>query len=388
VKRAIKVIITGGGSGGHVYPALAIGEIIKEKYGEVEFLFVGTPRGAESKIVPSLGIPFKTIEIESFRRKATGISGFAISLGRSITKAHRIIKQFKPDLLISTGGYVSLPVLFAGRFIRKFGDKPRIFIHEQNVVAGLANRAGGKIADIVGVTFLESKRYFPGKKVVLVGYPLRKRIKPLNKIEARQNLGIPEDAFLVFAFGGSSGSRTINRSIVEALPAILEKDNIHVIHAVGHYRSPEYDPVKDTDLHMEKFFLKSEVLLRYHRILYAENIDLYYSASDIVVCRAGSGTLFELKKMQKPAILIPKMDSVNNHQYKNAISFEKDGGGIVLKEEKGEDGIMKVDGKKLSEKILFLFEHPEKISEMEKNLAQNPPPDTSKIIGEILEKIL
>lgn len=384
-------MLTGGGSGGHVYPALAIGEIAAERFPDARFLFVGTRRGAESGIVPSRGMDIAFISIESFRKSIVATALFGAVLLRASVQARGIVARFMPDLVIASGGYASAPVLMAAaarRALRR--GRPRIFVHEQNVIAGLANRLGGRLADRVGTTFPDSNRYFPRRRVTCVGYPLRGQITAGGRREARRTLGIEERAFVVFAFGGSAGSRTINRAVVDALPMLLAHDDVCVIHAVGRYRGADYDPVRDTQERLDEALLDPARLGRYRRLDYTEAIGTYYSAADVVVSRCGSGTLFELRKAKKPSVLLPKMGSAGEHQLHNALAVERQGLALVIRESQDPDdarGVMKVEGRELAEKILDLKTRPEKLKAIHESLDRDSLPDSSRLIGDILEEL-
>jgi UDP-N-acetylglucosamine--N-acetylmuramyl-(pentapeptide) pyrophosphoryl-undecaprenol N-acetylglucosamine transferase len=374
-----------------VYPALAIGEIAAGRFPGARFLFVGTRRGAESGIVPSRGMDIAYISIESFRRSAASAALFGAVLARASVQARRILARFDPDLVIASGGYAGAPVLIAAAARRTLGGgRPKIFVHEQNVVAGLANRLGGRLADRVGTTFPESNRYFPGRKASCVGYPLRAQIAAGGRDEARRRLGIDAGAFVVFAFGGSSGSRTINRAVVDALPVLLAHEDVRVIHAVGRYRGADYDPAGDTQARLDRTPLDAGRLGRYSRLDYTEEIGTYYGAADVVVSRCGSGTLFELRKAKKPSVLLPKMGSAGEHQLHNALAVERRGLALVIRERRDPDeagGVMKVEGRELAEKILDLKTRPEKIRAMVESSERDPIPDSARLIGDILEEL-
>ena len=329
------------------------------------------------------------ISMESFRKGILSLALFGGVLLRATAQARGIMKRFDPDLVIASGGYSSGPVVLGAALLRKRGKRPGIFIHEQNVIAGLANRLGGKVADRIGTTFAESGKYFPARKVTHVGYPVRAQIDAMGRAEARRALGIDEGAFVVFAFGGSAGSRTINRAVAGALPPLLLRPDIHVIHAVGRYRGSDYDPEKDTALRVGKLGLDPEALGRYHRLLYTEEMGKHYAASDVVVCRCGSGTLFELRRAFKAAVLIPKMDSAGGHQLHNAMAFEREGTGLVLRERPEEgSGVMAVEGSELAATILGLKDRPRALGEIEARLRASPLPDTRALVGNILGELL
>ena len=353
---------------------------------------MGTRRGAESRVAPSRGIDIAYISIESFRKNIPAMALFGGRLIGSVLQARSILARFKPDLLIATGGYSSAPVLLAAAIMRRTGGGPKILIHEQNVVAGLANRLGGKFADRIATTFPGSDRWFPAGRVVHTGYPLRAQIAAMGREEARRRLGLDPGAYVVFAFGGSAGARTINRAIVDALEKLLARGDVQVIHAVGRYRGSDYDPVEDTRQRLEARGLPAALLERYHQLVYTEEIETYYSAADIVVSRCGSGTLFELKKAGRPAILIPKMGSAGEHQLHNALAVQEEGTAIVIREQQDkedEKGVMKVEGGELAQKLLLLKDSPERREAMAALLAEESMRmDTSEKIGGIIEELL
>jgi UDP-N-acetylglucosamine--N-acetylmuramyl-(pentapeptide) pyrophosphoryl-undecaprenol N-acetylglucosamine transferase len=392
MRRALNIVLAGGGSGGHVYPALAIGEIARERFPEARFLFIGTRRGAEATIVPARGIEIAYISIESFRKSAVSMGLFGAALLRAAWQARRIMNSFRPDLVIASGGYASAPVVLAAALPRKPGaGRPKIFVHEQNVVAGLANRLAGRFADRVGTTFAESGRYFPARRTLHVGYPLRSQITAGGREEARRVLGIDGRAFVVFAFGGSAGSRTINRAVADGLDLLLEEKDLHVIHAVGRYRGADYDPKKDTQDRLDRRAPGADLLARYHPLEYTETIGTTYSAADLVVCRCGSGTLFELRRAMKPSILVPKLGSAGEHQLANALSMEREGFAVVLRESRDEEdarGVMKVDGALLAGKILEIKRDPRRLEEMHRRLTESGAPDSRTAIGDALESLV
>jgi len=226
---------------------------------------------------------------------------------------------------------------------------------------------------------------------VHVGYPVRNQVSSISRGEARAGLGIGEKAFVVFAFGGSAGSRTVNRAVVDALETLLADDRACVIHATGRYRGSDYDPKTDTAVRIEKKKLRSGQMERYHLLDYTEEIGKYYSACDVAVSRCGSGTLFELKKAGIPAVLLPKIGSAQEHQLHNALAMEEEGSALVLKERQDEEeerGVMKVEGSELARKILDLKKHPGQLERMSRMMKGPGRPDTSEMIGSVLAEMM
>jgi UDP-N-acetylglucosamine--N-acetylmuramyl-(pentapeptide) pyrophosphoryl-undecaprenol N-acetylglucosamine transferase len=360
-----------------VNPALAIGSVFAEK--GTQFLFVGVRGRAEEEVVPREGIPIKYVRASGL---PSGISpklaAFFLNLLVGTFQSAFILSRFRPEIIIGTGGYVSAPVLIAGALLRKMGlGKARVFIHEQNAVPGKLNRLMGRFAHCVLVTFPETLFYFPGKGM-LTGYPLRKRISRISWEEAvkKIDLGIPPGRKIIFVFGGSQGSRTINRALVDALEYLLpSRDSIFIIHGVGLAKSREYDAVKDTE---EKLQLKySEEQLRsiegfYKYRAFFHDIELLYSLSDLVVARGGAGSLNEISAMGLPALIIPKSNLPGNHQVLNARSMERAGGAEILYEQiapaNGELSEW-VDGKLFAQKLLELVQDDARLGKMRRQSA-------------------
>lgn len=367
-----RVLLTGGGTAGHVNPALAIGSVLAGP--ETKFLFVGVRGRAEEEIVPREGIPLKyvrasgfpsALSLETIRFLANLIMGTAQSL--------ILLVRFRPDVIIGTGGYVSAPVILASSLLRKLGlSQARVFIHEQNAVPGKLNRLVGRFAHQVLVTFPETLSYFP-QNGAHVGYPLRKRIAGIGRDEARQKLdfSIPEGRKVVFVFGGSQGSRVINRALVDALRYLLpHRDSLFLVHGVGLYKTREYDAVRDTEERLRRQYGPVEleqIESFYLRRAYFHNIELLYALSDLVVARAGAGSLNEISAMGLPALIIPKSKLPGDHQVMNARAMERAGAAEILYEQIAPvNGKLDefIDGKVLADKILALLDDPHRLEEM------------------------
>ena len=316
----MKVLLSGGGTGGHVYPAIAIANRIKEDYPDAEILFVGTAKGIESEIVPKYGYNIETVTVQGFKRKIDLDNVKRVfKLFKGLEQSRKVVKRFKPDIVIGTGGYVSGPVLFNASM-----SKIPTVIHEQNSFPGVTNKILSKMVTRVLTSFEDSHKRFPEasqEKLVLTGNPIRKEILVSRKNISRRKLGISEDKKMVLCYGGSGGSRKIN----EAMKLVIEnmvKDDVAFIFATG----KAY--FEDFSKEISNLSLKP-----YQKVVpYLEDMANALSASDLVIGSAGAISLAEITALGKPSIIIPKAYTAENHQEYNAKSIEKQGGGIAILE--------------------------------------------------------
>ena len=344
----MKVLLSGGGTGGHVYPAIAIANKIKENHPDAQFLFVGTSTGIEADIVPKNGYEIKTITVQGFKRKIDLDNvkrGFKLMKG--LNEARKIVKEFNPDIVIGTGGYVSGPVLFCA------GSTNAVtVVHEQNSFPGVTNKILSKKADLIITCFDETKKRFPEKgqeKVVLIGNPVREELLKVSKEDARKNINMPLDKQMVLAYGGSGGFKKINDAMVETVKAMVEKD-IAFIYATG---KRFYEQFMSKIEHLE--------LKDYQRVVpYLEDMTNSLSACDIVIGSAGATSLSEITALGKPSIIIPKAYTAENHQEYNARSISDNGAGVCILESELTPGI-------LTETLLDILSDESKLAVMESN---------------------
>ncbi|SCH15597.1 MULTISPECIES: undecaprenyldiphospho-muramoylpentapeptide beta-N-acetylglucosaminyltransferase [unclassified Romboutsia] len=316
----MKILLSGGGTGGHVYPAIAIANRIKEAHPEAEILFVGTEKGIESEIVPKYGYELKTVTVQGFKRKIDFDNVKRVfKLFKGLEQSRKIVKQFKPDVVIGTGGYVSGPVLFNAAL-----KKVPTVVHEQNSFPGVTNKILSKVVTTVLTSFEDSHQRFPEAsrdKLVLTGNPVRKEILVARKNIARKNIGISEEKKMVLCYGGSGGSEEIN----EAMKFVIEnmvKEDIAFIFATGKYY------YEDFAKSIENLDLKP-----YQKVVpYLEDMANALAASDLVIGSAGAISLAEITALGKPSIIIPKAYTAENHQEYNAKSIESKGAGIAILE--------------------------------------------------------
>ena len=250
----MKYLLTGGGTGGHVYPALAIADEIRRYQPEAEFVYVGLKDRLESWVVPGRGYAIRFVRSRPFPRTYSLLAYllFAGALLRGMLRSVGILLRFRPDIIIATGGYVSAPVMFAFGFLQKLGlSRAKVFIYEPNAYPGLLNQRVGRLADRIGLAFEQAGRWFDMRKVAVVGYPVRKEFLQLDRNAARGALDIAAESFVVLVFGGSGGARVINEALVEALPHLGQCDALVVLHITGRYAGSDYNAVRDTERQLE-----------------------------------------------------------------------------------------------------------------------------------------
>ncbi|MBH7147969.1 undecaprenyldiphospho-muramoylpentapeptide beta-N-acetylglucosaminyltransferase [Clostridioides difficile] len=316
----MKVLLSGGGTGGHVYPAIAIANKIRDEHPDAEIIFVGTEKGIESEIVPKYGFELKTVTVQGFKRKIDFDNVKRVfKLFKGLEQSRKIVKKFKPDIVIGTGGYVSGPVLFNA----SMGKIPAI-IHEQNSFPGVTNKILSKTVTKVLTSFEDSHKRFPEAaedKLVFTGNPVRKEILLSRKNIARKNLSISDEKRMVLCYGGSGGSRKINDAMRLVIKNMVNED-IAFIFATG---KSYYD---------EFMGCISDINLKpYQKVVpYLEDMANALAASDLVIGSAGAISLAEITALGKPSIIIPKAYTAENHQEYNAKSIEKQGAGIAILE--------------------------------------------------------
>ena len=316
----MRVVVSGGGTGGHIYPALAFMRYL-EKQEDVEYLYIGTKRGLESKIVPQAGYAFESIKIEGLKRSLSLENlKTAYYMVTSVIKARKILKEFKPDVVIGTGGYVCAPVLFAASLL-----KIPTIIHEQNSVAGITNKFLAKWVNKIAICFEDVKKDFASysDKVILTGNPRGQEVVEIKKNpEYLASIGVQTDLPIVVIFGGSRGSERMNEVFVEALEEFANK-NYHVIMITGEVH---YDKINNQITNLEKSLPNVSVFP------YIKDMPQLFQNVDLVVCRSGATTLTELTALGLASILIPSPYVTNNHQEANARSLVDQGAASMILE--------------------------------------------------------
>lgn len=345
--RSLRVIVSGGGTGGHIYPAITIMRAIQEREPAAEFLYVGTRHGLESDIVPKEGIPFATVELQGFERHFTlsnvKRAGKAM-LG--VAKAMGIVKRFRPDVVVGTGGYVCGPVLMAASLLHV----PTL-IQEQNVVPGITNRLLSRFVTKVAAGVPEAMVHFPSRKVSCTGNPIRRDVMEASREEGLKAFGLDGDRLIVLISGGSRGARSINQAMVGVLKAAAHHPEVQFLHVTGKL---EYEDVLNrlADAGVD---LKQSSHIHVEPYLY--NMPLALAVADLAIFRAGAIGLAELMARGIPSILIPYPYAAENHQEHNARAVMSAGAArMILNKDLTSDVLQK--------ELKGLLDHPEELARM------------------------
>lgn len=372
--RKIRAIISGGGTGGHIFPALSIADKLMELNPETEILFVGADGRMEMEKVPAAGYRIVGLPVAGLQRKLT-LSNFALPFKvlKSIRMAKKLIREFKPDIAIGVGGYASAPLLWAaGRM-----GVPTL-IQEQNGFAGLTNKILGKKAKSICVAYEGMERFFPADRIILSGNPIRKEIVAADEAmvkEAIEFYGLDSNKKHIFIVGGSLGSATLNNAmkkwIQDGCPG---GEGIEVIWQCGKYYKPSVD----------EFMAKAkETGLKTEGIQYSDFIkrmDLAYAASDVIITRSGASSVSELCAAHKAAIFVPSPNVTEDHQTHNAMALVRKDAGMIVKDSEAYEKLMAT--------ACALVADPEKIAIMEKNIAALAKADAAMTIAEEVYRII
>lgn len=365
------ILFAGGGTAGHINPALAIAGYIREKHTDAHISYIGTPDKLEAKLVPEKGYNFRAISVAGFQRKlsleniAKNISAAGKALTSSVT-ARRILKEIQPDVVIGTGGYVSGPVL---REAAKMGIKTAI--HEQNAYPGVTTKMLAPNVDAVMLAMPEAEKYLKlKKKPYITGNPVRSELLKITREEARAKLGIDNDIPLLLSFGGSLGAMRINQAVSGLIKWHNGTDKFYHIHGTGKSGYGDFiDSLKDINL-------SNKVDIRE----YISDMDVCMAAADLIICRAGAITLSELLACGKPAILIPSPYVAENHQFHNAMTLKRIGAAEIVEEKDLTD-------EKLIEVVSNLIENKPRLSQMSAAASKGAIIDANERIYEIIMQL-
>ncbi len=327
----MKIVLAGGGTGGHLTPLVAVARKIKEKVPEAEFVFVGPKGKLEKDLIESEGVKIRNISVGKLRRYFSfqNVIDILFKVPIGIIQCLFILFFEMPDAIFSKGGYASFPVVIVGWLYRI-----PIMIHESDANPGLANSMLGKFSDRVAVSYIEAENYFPADQVVHTGSPLREDINQGDAKTAREKFRLTESKKVIFVWGGSQGARNINEKILDILPDLLHK--YQVIHQTGELN---YD---DTVKRAGEMGVKAGHDGYFALPFVSEGLGDILALADLVISRAGSTSISEIAANAKPAIIIPLETSANDHQRMNAYSFAKAGACVVLEESNlGENMLMR-----------------------------------------------
>ena len=367
----MKFMLSGGGTAGHINPAIAIAEILAKAYPNAEILFVGTPHGMERRLVTEAGYRMRTVEVEGLRRSFTlknlGVIRKAVSARRT---AVRMLREERPDLVVGTGGYVCYPLLRAAA-----GIGIPTLLHESNASPGLTVRLLAGSVDTVLLNFPSAEKLLPRScSCVTVGNPLRTDFAGLEKGEARRRLGIPPSAFYLLSFGGSLGAASINAAMLKAIPNLRKtRPDLRVLHATGRDRF---------DAFLKEFDSYSEAESRFVKIApYITEMALHMTACDAMICRSGAMTISEAAYTATPTILIPFPGAADDHQTKNARALADCGAAILIPD-------AEVSADRLEGEIDRLIRDPHLRKSMEQAISRFARRDVSERILHEVDRLL
>lgn len=316
----MRIIVSGGGTGGHIYPALTILRTLQKKVKDLEVLYVGTSAGLEADIIPKEGLPFKTVDLQGFKRSlspANVLRAFKAMAG--VIKARGIVSEFKPDVVIGTGGYVCGPILMAA----SLSGIPTV-VQEQNVLPGITNKILSKFANCIATGSPEALKYFPKNKAVFTGNPIRSEVMDTDAAKAYEEFALNPDKTTILVSGGSRGARTINHAMVGVLAHYANDERLQILMATG---KGEYDATIEL---IEKAGVNLAEVDNLQVKPYLYNMPQAMAVADLAVFRAGATGLAELTAKGIPSILIPYPYASENHQEYNARAVEKAGAAKVL----------------------------------------------------------
>ncbi|OPY64995.1 MAG: UDP-N-acetylglucosamine--N-acetylmuramyl-(pentapeptide) pyrophosphoryl-undecaprenol N-acetylglucosamine transferase [Syntrophorhabdaceae bacterium PtaU1.Bin034] len=333
----MKLLIAAGGTGGHIFPGVSVAEAFAADKGN-EVFFTGTPYGLEERLIPGYGFRLIKIEAKPFTgRSPADKAKTVLAVVKGTTQAIRVIKTEKPDAILGMGGFTSVPVVLAGLLLRK-----PCFIHEQNVIPGMANKLLARKVKATFISFDDTAKYLRARDVIHTGNPIRRNMRGKRGEK-------PDRNFNIFVFGGSRGARSINNAVLQLLPYLEAFKQTVLYHQTG---GEDFERIKGG---YEGFGTSHQVFA------FTDEMEKYYNLADVVVARAGASTIFELAYFGKPAILVPYPFSAGGHQWKNASYVERAGGGHVI----GND---ELSGERLYTAITELRENPEELGRMSENI--------------------
>jgi UDP-N-acetylglucosamine--N-acetylmuramyl-(pentapeptide) pyrophosphoryl-undecaprenol N-acetylglucosamine transferase len=365
MKHKLKILISGGGTGGHIFPALSIADEIKRRYSDADILFVGADNRMEMERIPAAGYKIIGLPVRGLIRKLTFENVRVIlDFFKSKRKARKIIKDFKPDIAIGVGGYASAPVLSAAN---KMGVPA--LLQEQNSYAGVTNKLLAKKAKTICVAYGGMERFFPAGKLINTGNPVRQiDVSPSLRKEGRKHFGIESGNPVLFIMGGSLGARTINQALLAHIDKLITEP-IEIVWQTGKYY------FEDIKKQLANYALENIRILDF-----VTRMDLAYNVADLVISRAGALSLSELCLVGKPSVLVPSPNVAEDHQTKNAMALVKANAALMVKD---------IEAKEiLISESLRLLKDEKKLNEFGKNALILAKPDaTSTIVDEVMKII-
>ncbi|WP_379131550.1 undecaprenyldiphospho-muramoylpentapeptide beta-N-acetylglucosaminyltransferase [Paenibacillus sp. sgz500958] len=366
----MRIVLSGGGTGGHIYPAVAVARQLEAEDEDTEILYIGGTRGLESKLVPQENLPFKAIDITGFRRKLSLDNVKTVMrFLKGVKSSKAMLKEFKPDVVIGTGGYVCGPVVYAAS---KLGIPA--LIHEQNAIPGLTNKFLSRYADTVAVSFAGTESSFPSSKnVIYTGNPRATTVTKADPRRGYASLGIAEGTTVVLVVGGSRGAKAINNAMIEMAPFVGKGNGVHYVYVTG---EPYFEETRKA-LRQKLGGLPNEL----HILPYIHNMPEVLACTSLIVNRAGASFIAEITALGIPSVLIPSPNVTNNHQEANARQLEGDGAAVVILEKD-------LTGQALYEAIKSIIGNENKRREMSQNSLRLGKRDSAAVITKELRRLI
>ncbi|MCX7944042.1 MAG: undecaprenyldiphospho-muramoylpentapeptide beta-N-acetylglucosaminyltransferase [Deltaproteobacteria bacterium] len=357
----MKFLLSGGGTGGHLFPAIALAEEILQRKKGNEVLFVGAKRGIEYEILPQKGYDCVFLNVKPLRGR--GITGFIsglLSLPIAIIQAMSIIKKFNPDAVIGSGGYACAPVIIAAYLLGK-----KSFLLEQNIIPGFTNRILSRFVYAIITSFKNSYRYFKHKNVEWLGNPVRRQL-----FDNYLNDSIEDDYFTVLVFGGSQGAHFVNDIVVEAMKIVFKRGEIvNITHQTG---KKDFEEVKRR---------YSEAGLNAYVTEFIEDMSTAYRVADLVICRSGATSIAEITVCKKPSVLIPYPYAADDHQRLNAMELVNAGAAVMLEQKD-------ITPEILAETIISLKRNPERLKNMAEQAGKIAKPEAAREIMDFIISVI
>ena len=364
--KKLKVIVSGGGTGGHIFPAVSIANEIRDRLPETEILFVGALGKMEMERVPAAGYRIVGLPVVGFPRKPSlKMLTFFWKLFQSMRLANKVIVDFKPDVAIGVGGFASGPVLKAA--VRK--GVPAV-LQEQNSYAGVTNKLLASKVNKICVAYPNMERYFPAEKIVVTGNPIRKNLidAVVNKTEAYEYFKLNAEKPVVLLVGGSLGARTLNESVMANLE-LIRKSDAQVVWQTGSYYYKEM---------LER--LGDNCPKNLQAMEFVSRMDLAYAVADVVISRAGAGTISELCLLGKPSVLVPSPNVAEDHQTKNAMALVDNQAALLIKDANSKEQLWPETFKLLNDKM--------KLKSLSENMIKLAKPNAAKEIVDVILKVV
>ncbi len=365
MSKEANIIISGGGTGGHIFPAISIADALRREMPNCNILFVGAEGRMEMEKVPAAGYQIVGLPVAGFQRRLTFKNvTFFFKLAASMWKARKIIRQFKPDVAVGVGGYASGPVLRAAAAL----GVPTL-IQEQNSFPGVTNRILAKKAQAICVAYPNMDRFFAPEKIVFTGNPIRNQLlSNFEKMEGYSYFGLRSDFKTILVVGGSLGARSINQGLLENIHQIKDL-SVQVLWQTGEYY---FDAIKEA--------LKEKEMKNVKATAFIQRMDLAYAIADVVVSRAGAGTISELAQLAKASILVPSPNVSEDHQTKNAKALVDEDAAVLVKDEMALDQLLP--------EALVLINDEYKMMSLQKNIRLFARPNADKEIAREVIKII